>query len=118
MVRRPSSVGAGGRCRSAGSSGRPSDRDCPRIRIKGGAHGAMGVMEPGTDRSGGESKEVGDLRGLVAHVVTEHEDRALVGGEPTEPAVELVAIGQGQEIVGGGRGGARARGGGGGALRP
>ena len=59
----------------------------------------MGVMEPGTDRSGGKSKEVGDLRGLVAHVVTEHEDRALVGGEPTEPAVELVAIGQGQEIV-------------------
>src|SRR3990172_1846145 len=112
MVRRPSSVGAGGRCRSAGSSGRPSDRDCPRIRIKGGAHGAMGVIERGAVRPGGKSREVADPGGLVAHVVTEHEDRALVGGEPTEPAVELVAIGQGQEIVGGGRGGGRGRGGG------
>jgi hypothetical protein len=63
----------------------------------------MGVMEPGTDRSGGEIEELGDLAGLVAHVVAEHEDRPFVGVEAPEATVELVAIRQGQEIVGRGR---------------
>ena len=66
----------------------------------------MGVMEPGTDRSRRESEELGDLGGLVAHVVAEHEDRAFVGVEAPEATVELVAIRQGQEIVSrGGRAG-------------
>jgi len=60
----------------------------------------MGVMEPGPKGPGRDAKELGDLRGLVAHEVAEHEDRPLIGVEAPKATVELVAIGEGQEIVG------------------
>jgi hypothetical protein len=63
----------------------------------------MGVMEPGPDGPGRETEELGDLAGLVAHVVAEHEDRPLIGVEAPKSTVELVAIRQGQEIVACGR---------------
>jgi len=63
----------------------------------------MGVVETGTDRSRGEIEECRDLRGLVAHVVTEHEDRPLASVEAPKAAVELVAHRDAQEVVGSGR---------------
>jgi len=59
----------------------------------------MGVMEAGTNRSRGESENFGDLARLVANVVAEHEDGALVGGQPAEAAVELVSICDAQQLV-------------------
>ena len=60
----------------------------------------MGVMETGADGPGREAKHLGDLAGLVAHEVAEHEDRPFVGGEPPKATVELVAIGHAEELVG------------------
>src|SRR3954452_5895954 len=56
------------------------------------AHGARWLAE-----------HFGDLRRLVAEVEAEDEDRALLRDEPAECTIELVAITDGQEIVGGGR---------------
>ena len=48
------------------------------VSVECGTHGAMGVMESGADRPGGDAEKLGDLGRLVAHEVAEHEDRPLV----------------------------------------
>lgn len=59
----------------------------------------MGMMEAGTNRSRGDSKELGDLGRFVANEVAEHQDRAFVRGEPPEATVELVSIRDAQELI-------------------
>ena len=63
----------------------------------------MCVMEAGTDRPRGNSKELGDLGRLVANEVAEDQDRALVRLEPPEAAIELISIGDAQQLVRRGR---------------
>jgi len=59
----------------------------------------MGVMESRSDRDGGCTENLGDLRRLVPDVVAKDEDRALLRGEPPECPIQLVAIRDIQEVV-------------------
>jgi hypothetical protein len=63
----------------------------------------MGVVESGASGPRRDAEDPGDLGRGVAIEVVEHEDRALLRGEATEPAVQLVAIGEGDEGVRRGR---------------
>ncbi len=56
-------------------------------------------MESRPDRTGGHAEDVGDLRRLVSDVVAKHENRAFPRGQPPERPIELVAIGNVQEVV-------------------
>lgn len=60
----------------------------------------MGVMEPGPDRASWNTEEIGDLGRCVPDVVMQHQHRALVGREPSEAALQLVSVGDAQELVG------------------
>ena len=59
----------------------------------------MCVVEAGTNRSRGNSEELGDLGRLVANVVAEDQDRPFVWCEPPEASIELVPIGDRKELV-------------------
>ena len=61
------------------------------------------VVESGPDGPGGLAEHFGDLRRLVAEVVAKDEDRSLLRHEPAECPIQLVAIADGQELVGRGR---------------
>ncbi len=63
----------------------------------------MGVMESRAGRAGRDAERLGDLGGLVPQVVVQDEDRPLFGRQPAEPAVKLVPVGDGEQIVGCGR---------------
>ena len=63
----------------------------------------MGVEQAGTGRAGRDAEGLGDLGRGVPEEVMEHEDRPLLGRETPEPALQQVAIGDRQELVGGGR---------------
>ena len=71
----------------------------PGVRFKGGAHGAMGVMESRSGRARRDAKRLGDLGGLEPEVVMEHEDRPLFGRQPSEPTFEQVPVGHAQEVI-------------------
>jgi hypothetical protein len=60
----------------------------------------MSVMESRSDRPGREAEQLGDLRRGVSDEVMQDEDRALFRCKPSESTVELVAIGDRQQIVG------------------
>ena len=64
------------------------------------AHGAMGVMESRADCPRRDAEHLGDLRRGVAHEVMQDEDRPFVRREPSEAAIQLVAIGDAEEVVG------------------
>ena len=51
----------------------------------------------------GMPRGLGNLRGGVAEVVVEHEDRPLFGRQPAEPAFEQVPVGDGEQVIGGRR---------------
>ena len=63
----------------------------------------MGVEESGAGGPWRDAERLGDLGRGVAQEVMQHEDRPLIGRQPTEPAFELVPIGEGEQVVGGGR---------------
>jgi hypothetical protein len=69
-------------------------------RLESGAHGAMGVVESGAGCARRDTERLGDLRRSIARVVVEHEDRPLLGRQPSEPAFELVTIGDGEKVIG------------------
>ena len=56
-------------------------------------------MESGAGRADRDAEHVGDLGQREAVVVLEDEDRPLVGRQTTEPALELVAVGDPAELV-------------------
>jgi len=56
-------------------------------------------MESRSDRPRRNAEQVGDLRRGVSDEVVEHEDRALVRREPSEAALQLVAISHAQQVV-------------------
>jgi hypothetical protein len=60
-------------------------------------------MEAGLCGPDGDSESFGHLRDGETEVVVENEDRALLDGEPSEGAFELVAMVHGQVLVGAGR---------------
>ena len=63
----------------------------------------MGVVQSGSGGPGWNAEGLGDLGRGVPEVVMQDENRPLLGREPSEPAVQLVPMGDGQELVGGGR---------------
>ena len=60
-------------------------------------------MESGTGRAGRDPEGLGDLSGGIAREVVQNEDRSLIGLESSEPALELVPIGDRQQCVRRGR---------------
>ena len=71
-----------------------------RVRLEGGPHRSMGVVEPGADRARRDAETAGDLRRLKAGVVPEHEQRSLFGWYPLEAAVELLPVADEEDVVG------------------
>ena len=63
----------------------------------------MGVMESRTGRASRDAERLGDLGRLVPEVVVQDEDRPLFGRQSAEPAVELVPVGYGEQVIGCGR---------------
>ena len=63
----------------------------------------MGVMESGAGRPRRDAERLGDLGGRVPEVVVQYEDRPLFGRQPAEPAVKLVPVGDGEQVIGRGR---------------
>jgi hypothetical protein len=60
-------------------------------------------VESRTRRSDRDAENVGDLGERLARVVLENEDCPLFGRQSSEAALELVAVGDRPELVGGGR---------------
>ena len=60
----------------------------------------MGVEESGAGGPGRDAERLGDLGRGIAQEVMEHENRPLIGRQPTEPTFELVPIGEGEQVVG------------------
>ena len=75
----------------------------PGVRLEGGPHGAMGVVESGAGRARRDAEGLGNLGRGVAQEVMQDEDRPLVGRQPTEPALELIPIGDREQVIGCGR---------------
>jgi hypothetical protein len=59
----------------------------------------MGVMESGSDRAGRDAEHLGDLGRLESDEMAQHDERALLGREASEATLQLVAIGDAQEVV-------------------
>ena len=91
------------RCLDAGSCRSPFISLGAGVRLEGGTHGAVCVMEPRTSRAGRYAECLGDLRRRVSEVVVEHEDRPLFGRQPTEPAFQQVPVGDREQFIGSGR---------------
>ena len=70
------------------------------VSLEAGPQRRRGVVQSGLGRPERDAKAVGDLGQRQPEVVVEHEDGALLEGEPPEGAVELVAVVDGQEIAG------------------
>jgi hypothetical protein len=64
-----------------------------------GAHGAMCMVESRADRPRRDAEHLGDLRRGVSHEVMQDKDRPLVRREPPEAAIQLVSIGDAEEVV-------------------
>ena len=73
------------------------------VRLEGGAHGAMGMVESGAGRAGRDRQRLGDLARLQARVVAQDEDGALLRWQAPEAPLELVAVAHVQVVVRGGR---------------
>ncbi len=71
----------------------------PRVGLEGRAHRPVGVVEPRASGAGGDVEHLADLVRIEAQVVVEHEDRPLLGRQPPEPALDLVAIGERGEVI-------------------
>src|SRR4029078_2185118 len=63
-------------------------------------HGPVRVEQAGARGPRGDAEGLGDLRGGVPLEVVEHEDRALLCGEPPESALQLVPLDDRDEVVG------------------
>src|SRR6185503_18167198 len=59
-----------------------------------------GVVKSGAGRAVGNAEDPGNLRQVEARKVPQHEDRALLWVEALEAALQLVAIGDRQKLVG------------------
>jgi hypothetical protein len=59
----------------------------------------MSVMKSRSDRARRNPEQVGDLRRGVSDEVVQHKDRALVRREPSEAALQLVAVGHAEQVV-------------------
>jgi hypothetical protein len=59
----------------------------------------MSVMKSRSNRARRNAEHVGDLRRGVSDEVVQHEDRALVRREPSEAALQLVAVGHAEQVV-------------------
>ena len=77
----------------------PSDLGA-RVRLEGGPHRAVGVVQSGSDRARRDAEDLGDLGRGIAREVVQGEHDPLVGRQPPEPAFELVPVGDRQELVG------------------
>ena len=58
------------------------------------------MVESRSDRAAGHAENLGELGRLVADEVAKDENRALLGHEPSERTVELVSVGNAQQLVG------------------
>jgi len=61
------------------------------------------MVESGSDRAAGQAEDLGELGRLVSDEIAKYEDRALLRHEPSEGAVQLVSVGNAQEVIGRGR---------------
>src|SRR5205085_9979396 len=59
-----------------------------------------GVVHAGLDRSERYGEVLRDLRHRHAEVVMEDENRSLLRGQPLEPTLQLVAIVNGEVVIG------------------
>jgi len=59
----------------------------------------MGVVESGAGRAVGDAERLGDLRGLQARVVAEHEQCPLLWVKSAEATLELIPVGDAQKRV-------------------
>src|SRR6202008_3461996 len=91
------------RCRDGESCRLSSDRGHARIRLEGGAHRAVGVMETGAGRAGRDAEDLGDLDRFEPGEGERHENGALLWVESAEAALQLIAVGDGEELVRAGR---------------
>lgn len=80
-------------------AGRPPGHHDMFVRLDGGAHGAVGVMESGPGRSRRNAERLGDLGGLEPDVVVRHEHGAVVRWEAAERLLELVAVDDGERRI-------------------
>ena len=60
----------------------------------------MGVMQSGTGGAGRDAERFGDLVGLEPQVVTQDQERPLIGRQASEGPLELIAIGDRHQRVG------------------
>ena len=69
------------------------------VRVERGPHGAVGIVESGAGRAGRDAEDLGDLDRLEAREMPQHEEGALLCVKSSESPLELVAIGDRQEVV-------------------
>ena len=81
-------------CRSS------SDGDHTGVRVQRSAHRAVGMVETGADRAARDAEDLGDLGLVTALEVVEHEQGPLLGWQAAEAPLELVPVGDAQEVVG------------------
>ena len=74
--------------------------DVLSVGLEAGPERSFRVMHAGLDRPDGNAESLGDLGQRKAEVVVEDQDGALLDGEPSEGALELVAVFDGQVLVG------------------
>ena len=84
-------------------AGRPPMAITRCIRVQRRAHRAMGVVETRADRAHRDPEDLGDLGRVTALEVAEHEQGPLLGRQVAEAPLELVPIGDADEVVGRGR---------------
>ena len=63
----------------------------------------MGVEQTGAGGPRRDAERLGDLGRGIAQVVVQHEDRPLIGRQPTKATLKLVPIGEGEQVIGRGR---------------
>ena len=63
----------------------------------------MGMVETGSGRPDGDAEDVGNLRQVSILEMAQHEQRSLLRCQSMEAPLELVPVGDVQEVVAGGR---------------